>query len=165
MSFIHCAPRACLGCAVVSWTGETTVHATISPTGWGRWSEVEDAVATAAEPLDACASLTHSVAGGILLVERGTCFFTLKVFHAQQAGAEGVLIINNDRDMPTAMNAPEDEDRVSKVNIPVLLIERLSGLRLLEAIRSDLQPRVSLFSECCPIHGAFLSLFRLHAVT
>lgn len=46
---------------------------------------------------DACEPLTNSgdVAGKIVLVDRGLCNFTVKVAHAQAAGAIGVLVANN----------------------------------------------------------------------
>lgn len=47
---------------------------------------------------DGCQPLVNGdeVAGNILLVDRGNCFFTTKVFNGQQAGAIAVVVANND---------------------------------------------------------------------
>lgn len=44
---------------------------------------------------DGCAAITSAVAGGIALIDRGTCTFTVKVKNAQDAGAIAVLIGDN----------------------------------------------------------------------
>lgn len=48
-------------------------------------------------PVDACAPLTNAaaVAGKIAIVRRGTCGFAVKAKTAQNAGAVGVMIVNN----------------------------------------------------------------------
>jgi hypothetical protein len=50
-----------------------------------------------ASTTDACSPLTNAgaVAGKIALIDRGTCFFVTKVKNAQDAGAIGVLIVDN----------------------------------------------------------------------
>lgn len=44
---------------------------------------------------DACTAITNNVAGKIVLVDRGTCTFTVKVKNAQLAGAIGALVADN----------------------------------------------------------------------
>ncbi|MGH9932593.1 MAG: PA domain-containing protein [Pyrinomonadaceae bacterium] len=58
---------------------------------------------TQASPNDACSALTNAVAmsGKIALIDRGSCTFVLKVKNAQNAGAIGVIIVNNDAANPT----------------------------------------------------------------
>jgi hypothetical protein len=53
--------------------------------------------ADAAGPLttDGCSALTNSVAGSIVLLDRGTCGFIVKVKNAQDAGAKAVIIGDN----------------------------------------------------------------------
>jgi MYXO-CTERM domain-containing protein len=46
-------------------------------------------------PTDACEPITNSVAGKIALIDRGNCSFQLKASAAQDAGAVGVIIANN----------------------------------------------------------------------
>ncbi|HVK65966.1 MAG TPA: M36 family metallopeptidase, partial [Polyangium sp.] len=44
---------------------------------------------------DACQALTGNFAGKIVLVDRGSCSFQLKVVNAEAAGAVGVILANN----------------------------------------------------------------------
>lgn len=44
---------------------------------------------------DGCSPLTNGVGGRIVLLDRGTCAFTVKVLNAQNAGAIAVLIADN----------------------------------------------------------------------
>lgn len=44
---------------------------------------------------DGCQPLTNDVAGAIVLVDRGTCTFTVKVKNAQDAGAVAAVVANN----------------------------------------------------------------------
>jgi hypothetical protein len=44
---------------------------------------------------DACTAITNNVAGKVVLVDRGTCAFTIKVKNAQDAGAIAVLVADN----------------------------------------------------------------------
>lgn len=46
---------------------------------------------------DACSPLTNpgAVAGNLAIIDRGTCLFIEKVGHAEDAGAIGVIIVNN----------------------------------------------------------------------
>lgn len=44
---------------------------------------------------DGCTALTNPVAGKIVLLDRGTCTFAVKVANAQAAGAKAVLIADN----------------------------------------------------------------------
>lgn len=53
---------------------------------------VDDGAATST---DGCEPIVNSVAGKIALVDRGDCYFTVKVENAMAAGAVGVLIANN----------------------------------------------------------------------
>ncbi len=42
-----------------------------------------------------CTPITTNLAGKIALIRRGTCGFSLKAYHAQQAGAIGTIILNH----------------------------------------------------------------------
>jgi hypothetical protein len=44
---------------------------------------------------DGCSAITSNVTGKIALIDRGTCFFTIKVKNAQNAGAIGAIIVDN----------------------------------------------------------------------
>lgn len=44
---------------------------------------------------DGCEPIVNDVSGKIALIDRGTCFFAVKAVNAQDAGAIGVIIANN----------------------------------------------------------------------
>ena len=48
-----------------------------------------------AVPADGCTAITSPVAGGIAVIDRGACDFSLKVLNAQLAGAIAVIVANN----------------------------------------------------------------------
>ena len=48
-----------------------------------------------AEPNDGCADIANDVSGKIALIDRGSCYFSTKVYNAQQAGAVGVIVANS----------------------------------------------------------------------
>jgi extracellular elastinolytic metalloproteinase len=75
---------------------------------------------------DGCEALpTAQVTGKIVLVDRGTCAFTVKVKNAQVAGARGVIIANNDA---SAIFGPGGTD--STVTIPSMMLSLADGADL-----------------------------------
>jgi subtilisin family serine protease len=79
-----------------------------------------------ASPNDACGALlnSNSVAGRVALLDRGTCFFSDKVRHAQRAGAIGAIVVNNASDAPFTMGGNGDN---SDLRIPAVMISRSDG--------------------------------------
>lgn len=88
----------------------------------------------------ACAPLTNgaSLAGKFALIRRGTCGFSLKVYHAQQAGAIAVIVLNhyaNAADGPCSTYVPSGLlfggmsglDSATAVTIPAVFLERQNG--------------------------------------
>ena len=78
---------------------------------------------------DACSPLTNAaeVTGKIALVDRGGCAFTVKVKNAQDAGAVGVVVGQNNDGPPSTMGGGD-----ATITIPSLMIskadrERISG--------------------------------------
>jgi large repetitive protein len=63
-------------------TFDVTLQAVIANDGTGTTS-------------DACEPLTGNLNNRIVVIDRGTCPFTVKVLNAQTAGADGVIIVNN----------------------------------------------------------------------
>lgn len=51
----------------------------------------------------ACTPITEDLSGDIALISRGACTFSTKVYHAEQAGAVGVIIVNDAAGDPSAM--------------------------------------------------------------
>lgn len=73
-----------------------------------------------------------------LLVERGECFFTLKSWHAQNAGAAAVLVADDRIEPLITMDTPEEgtaeEDYVRNITIPSALISKTFGDKLKKSL-------------------------------
>ena len=87
-----------------------------------------------ANPTWACNPLTNAAAinGNIAVIERGTCYFTDKVKNAQNAGAIGVLMINNVPGTPLIMGGTD-----SSITIPAVMISKADGQAILDALNSS----------------------------
>ncbi len=74
---------------------------------------------------DGCSALTNAaaVAGNIALIDRGTCGFTIKVKNAQNAGAIGVIIVDNTAGSPPPGLAGSDPT----ITIPSVRITLADG--------------------------------------
>ena len=92
----------------------------------------QDGVAPAG---DGCTALTNAaqVAGKIVMLDRGTCAFSLKAQDAQAAGAIGVIIADD----VSATNPPSLGGSVSGVTIPVLSVTLATGNTLKNALTSN----------------------------
>ena len=82
---------------------------------------VNDGTAT---PTRGCAALINASAvnGNIALIRRGDCPFVDKALYAQNAGAIGVIIMNNIDGNPVAMGGS-----VTNINIPVIMVSQAVG--------------------------------------
>ncbi|XP_023544796.1 vacuolar-sorting receptor 6-like [Cucurbita pepo subsp. pepo] len=76
----------------------------------------------------------------ILLLDRGDCYFALKVWNAQQAGAAVVLVMDSIEESLITMDSPEDsteaDSYIEKIQIPSAFIEKSLGTSLKEAVRN-----------------------------
>ncbi|KAJ9168473.1 hypothetical protein P3X46_019991 [Hevea brasiliensis] len=76
----------------------------------------------------------------ILLLDRGECYFALKVWNAQQAGAAAVLVVDRIDEPLITMDSPEasgnSQGYVEKIQIPSALIERSFGESLKQALKN-----------------------------
>ncbi|CAM2066123.1 M36 family metallopeptidase [Sulfidibacter corallicola] len=81
---------------------------------------------------DACQALINgaTITGNIALLDRGSCSFVDKVRNAQNAGAIGVIIVNNQGDGLVNPGGDNAED----INIPSLFVGQTFGTSLKEAI-------------------------------
>ncbi len=81
----------------------------------------------AAAPVDACSALTNpsSVSGRIALVDRGGCNFMVKVKNAQNAGAVGVIVVNNVTPGVIQMGGGD-----TTITIPSLMVTLTDGATL-----------------------------------
>jgi hypothetical protein len=85
---------------------------------------------TAPNNADACEAATGSYTGRIVIVDRGTCAFTVKIANAIAAGAAGVILINN-----APGNAPVNPGGSDPaLNIPVLGVSLENGTPLKTAV-------------------------------
>ncbi|XP_052158315.1 vacuolar-sorting receptor 6-like [Oryza glaberrima] len=66
----------------------------------------------------------------ILLLDRGECYFALKAWNAQQAGAAAVLIADNVDEQLLTMDTPEESpetEYIDRISIPSALVNRAFG--------------------------------------
>ncbi|MBS42731.1 MAG: hypothetical protein CMH83_06110 [Nocardioides sp.] len=77
--------------------------------------------------LDGCATLTNTDAidGNYVYVDRGVCSFQQKAENALAAGAAGLVVGNNNVDLPLSMSGEAD--------IPALMITQADGARVKQA--------------------------------
>jgi subtilisin family serine protease len=115
--------------------------------------EVDDGQATRSNGVtgserDACEPLVNGddIDGHIALIERGGCEFALKISHAEQAGAIGVVVYQTAGD-PIVMNGD-----VGSVDIPAVMIGAADAEVLLDVLADGDEVRVEL------VKGTFLSL-------
>ncbi|CAA0823805.1 Vacuolar-sorting receptor 6 [Striga hermonthica] len=91
----------------------------------------------------------------ILLVDRGDCYFVLKAYHAQLAGASAVLVADTIYEPLLTMDSPEEssdsDGYVDKINIPSALIERSVADSLKEALSNGEEVVIKLdWTESMP---------------
>ena len=92
------------------------------PTKQGLTAEIVLANDASSEPTLACNPLVDFTAGAIALVDRGGCSFVQKVNNAQDAGAVGVIVVNNLVGLPTNLGGSDPD-----ITIPAVHISRDHG--------------------------------------
>ncbi len=75
-----------------------------------------------------------NVAGKIAAVRRGACFFSQKVYNAQEAGAVAVVLLNNDVDNPDQIINMLGGDSAAAVTIPVISLTYNNSIPVAEAL-------------------------------
>ena len=66
----------------------------------------------------------------MVVLDRGNCAFTKKALHAQNAGADAVIIVDNVNDDLVTMDASSDDASVaeaSNITVPVGLVTKATG--------------------------------------
>ncbi|XP_057782920.1 vacuolar-sorting receptor 3-like [Salvia miltiorrhiza] len=83
-----------------------------------------------------------------VLLDRGDCFFALKVWNAQNAGAAAVLVADYIDEALITMDSPEESSTAEKymtnITIPSALIDKSFGEKLKEAISKGDMVNVNL---------------------
>lgn len=83
-----------------------------------------------------------------LLVDRGDCYFALKVWNAQNAGAAAVLVTDNKVESLITMDSPEEDNTaveyLQHITIPSALIEKNFGDKLKKALSNGEMVNINL---------------------
>lgn len=102
--------------------------------------------AVKANPINGCAPLINAndVKGNIAVVMRGTCEFTVKVRHTQQAGALATIVIDNENKHNQLFVSISMSGEGDDIFIPSLFISNHEGNQLMKAIEKDINMIVHL---------------------
>ncbi|XP_057971054.1 vacuolar-sorting receptor 1-like isoform X1 [Malania oleifera] len=83
-----------------------------------------------------------------ILIDRGDCYFTLKAWNAQQAGAAAILVADDKIEPLITMDTPEEEnagaDYVQKISIPSALISKSFGDKIKKALSNGEMVNINL---------------------
>ncbi len=92
---------------------------------------MDDDSGTSTDPNDGCDNITNSadLNGKIVLVRKGTCNYNVKVLAAQDAGALGVLVVNDIGADPIPMNG-----NGAGITIPAIMIYKSDGEALIASV-------------------------------
>jgi hypothetical protein len=110
---------------------------------------------------DACSPLTNAadVVGNIAVVDRGSCGFTVKVKNAQDAGAVGVIVVNNVAGDPGLMGGADPTITIPSVQVSQADGDTIkAGLPATGTVRSNPRP-----SRSCHDTGVILGGVNLAA--
>ncbi|EFJ22768.1 hypothetical protein SELMODRAFT_175218 [Selaginella moellendorffii] len=84
----------------------------------------------------------------VVLVDRGDCYFALKVWNAQNAGAAAVLVADDRTEPLITMDSPEEDSAASEyvenITIPSALIEKSFADKLKRALSDNEMVNINL---------------------
>ncbi len=101
------------------------INSVLGPAPYMPVQPIDDA-GLACDPLP-----TGTLNGQIALIERGQCAFSLKAFHAQQAGAAATIIYNSESGGENVLSMAAGE-RAAEVFIPAIFVPRSVGVGMIE---------------------------------
>ncbi|XP_052211297.1 signal peptide peptidase-like 4 isoform X2 [Diospyros lotus] len=101
-----------------------------------------------ADPPDCCSKLKNKLTGEVIIVYRGQCSFTVKANAAEDAGASGILIINNRTEL-FKMVCEETETDVT-IGIPAVMLPQDAGRSLEDIMKNNSHVKVQLYSPKRP---------------
>lgn len=79
---------------------------------------------TVTSPANGCTAISTSLTGKVALIDRGACTFSTKIRNAQNAGAVGVLIVNNVAGDPVGM---AQDGTPNQPTIPAAMLGKNEG--------------------------------------
>jgi len=91
---------------------------------------------------DACEDLQDFTSGRIALIDRGNCLFRDKVLRAQEAGAAGVIVANNDQDRPDSVLRMGGD--LPALEIPAVLVSFNGGQLLKSELAAPVEATIAL---------------------
>jgi len=102
-----------------------------------------------ADPVDdGCETISADLTGLIVIIDRGNCNFTVKVKNAQDAGAVGVIMVNN---VTGGVIVQGGED--TTVTIPSMMVSLEKGDEIKVALLANDTLQARLFNQAKPIDG------------
>jgi subtilisin family serine protease len=99
---------------------------------------------------------THT--GKIVVIDRGTCTFSTKIRNARDAGAAGVLVVNNSAGDPAAMGQDGTPDQ-PKTSAVMLAVANRGAIRGLASSSSSATVNGATFAEVLTNNQNFLASF------
>lgn len=115
------------GALTLSPTGGSPYSVGVNTASFGPTTFDVTAEVVASDPLNGCAAFNNAaaVAGKIVLVNRGTCTFKTKTLNAQNAGAVGVILANNQPGVAPAL--ADDPTIATPITIGTLSVSVADG--------------------------------------
>jgi len=104
--------------------GTTTIGAAIGE--FANFKPAITAATTTTTPANGCTAISEDLTGKIALIDRGVCTFGTKIQDAQDRGAAGVIILNNQPTDPF----PMAQDGVHTPTIPAVIVSHADGVTL-----------------------------------
>lgn len=134
--------------------GDTTIYARESDTFSLNQSLMSEVVVATGDNAEGCSAwAADALVGKIAVVDRGTCFFSEKAQLAEAAGADALIIVNNQIEANFTMTLGEE-------TLPSVLIRNADGAALKAAIAADASTEVTLAAQSILAADASLADWR-----
>ncbi|KAH6778702.1 SIGNAL PEPTIDE PEPTIDASE-LIKE 4 [Perilla frutescens var. hirtella] len=101
-----------------------------------------------ADPPECCSTPRNKLSGEVILVHRGNCSFVTKGNFAEDAGATGLIIINNERELFKMVCEANETD--VHVGIPVVMLPQDAGQSLKESMKNSSHVSIQIYSPQRP---------------
>ncbi|KAJ3671930.1 hypothetical protein LUZ60_008009 [Juncus effusus] len=113
-------------------------------------------------PSNCCSNSSTDIRNSFALAKRGDCAFTAKAEVAESNGALGLLVINDDEELYKMVCS--DNDTSINITIPVVMIPKSAGEKLINSLNNNEKVEVLLYSPYRPIVDASAIFLWLMAV-